>query len=114
MSAITTHVLDLSSGRPASGIHVRLEARRAEDEWAVMGQGDTDTDGRIRTLVPAQSRLACGIYRLTFATQAYFERHGIRSFYPQVAVVFEVSDGDADYHVPLLVSPFGYSTYRGS
>jgi 5-hydroxyisourate hydrolase len=112
MSEITTHVLDTSLGRPAAGVPVTLEARESMDGWKQVGRGTTDVDGRLRNLAPAP--LAAGIYRLTFDTRAYFESRQTPGFYPEVAIVFEVRDAAAKYHVPLLISPYGYSTYRGS
>jgi 5-hydroxyisourate hydrolase len=119
MSAITTHILDLSTGRPAAGVEVVLEWRRAgepanADSWTAIGRGSTDADGRQRTLLAGGTAPETGWYRLTFATGAYFARVGTATFYPFVTVVFEVTSGDQHYHVPLLLSPFGYSTYRGS
>jgi 5-hydroxyisourate hydrolase len=109
MSAITTHVLDTSRGRPAAGVPVRLEQADA-----VLGSGVTDADGRLRTLLPADRPLAPGVYRLVFDTGAYFGEQEMEAFYPHVAIDFQVLDGAQHYHVPLLLSPFGYSTYRGS
>jgi|SRR5687768_16473465 5-hydroxyisourate hydrolase len=114
MSAITTHVLDTAHGHPAAGVDVVLELRHDSHQWQFVGQGTTDADGRLRSLMPEAPSVPPGIYRLTFAIGAYFEGHGLRSFYPHVSVTFEVVQGEAHYHVPLLVSPFGYSTYRGS
>jgi 5-hydroxyisourate hydrolase len=108
---ITTHVLDTTRGRPATGVPVILE-RQAGDGWEHVGHGETDADGRLRTLTAGG--IDGATYRLTFDTRQYFESTGTRAFYPQVTVVFEVADGKAHYHVPLLLSPFGYSTYRGS
>jgi 5-hydroxyisourate hydrolase len=111
MSAITTHILDTSTGRPAAGVEVQLELQRG-DHWTEIARGSTDADGRVRTLLPADAPLVPGTYRLIFHTQAYFAH--VNSFYPHVVIVFTVSSGEAHYHVPLLLSPFGYSTYRGS
>ena len=120
MSVITTHVLDISQGAPASGVPVILElGTPAEDSarterWAVVGAGVTDADGRITSLLHADAILAPGRYRLTFDTAAYFTARSVEAFYPLVTVVFTVWDVTGHYHVPLLLSPFGYSTYRGS
>ena len=114
MSAITTHVLDTSRGRPAAGVAVRLEALTAEGTVTVLGRGATDADGRLRTLLPEGTPLAAGTYRLTFETGAYFGEGEAAGFYPRMAIDFEVRDAAQHYHVPLLLSPFGYSTYRGS
>lgn len=113
MSAITTHILDISRGQPAAGVAVTLEVESAA-AWTSIGGGITNQDGRISGLAPAESGLAAGVYRLTFATGEYFSKRGLDSFYPQVVVVFRIADPAQHYHVPLLVSPFGYSTYRGS
>jgi len=115
MSPITTHVLDTARGRPAAGVPVVLELQHgdARDGWRLVGRGETDADGRLRTLMP-EGDAPSGVYRLIFDTRQYFHTLGVRAFYPQVVVVFEVAAGDAHYHVPLLLSPFGYSTYRGS
>ena len=110
---ITTHVLDTSLGRPARGVRAALEARLPSGGWKRLGAGTTDADGRIAGLLPASRRLAAGAYRLTFDTGAYFARRRQPSFYPKVEIVFDVRPGQT-YHVPLLLSPFGYSTYRGS
>jgi 5-hydroxyisourate hydrolase len=109
MSAITTHVLDTSRGRPAAGVPVRLE-----HAGATLGAGFTDADGRLRDLLPAGAPLRAGVYRLVFDTGAYFRGQGVEAFYPHVGIDFEVRDGAQHHHVPLLLNPFGYSTYRGS
>lgn len=112
MSGITTHVLDTARGRPAAGVSVllsRLDGGAAE----VVGRGQTDEDGRVRNLLDSAS-LAPGTYQLTFHTRRYFESHGLPVFFPHVSIAFEVAEGEQQYHVPLLLSPFGYSTYRGS
>lgn len=114
MSGITTHVLDLSLGRPAAGVPVRLEILQSPDGWVSLAEKATDDDGRVRDLMDAGARLDEATYRLTFLTGSYFERLGTRSFHPEVTVVFRITDADGHYHVPLLLSPFGYSTYRGS
>ena len=108
---ITTHVLDTSLGRPAAGVPVRLE--RASDA-RVIGEGRTDGDGRLRTLVGEGMELTPGAYRLVFDTGAYFKARGTSGFFPEVVIVFDVRDPAQHHHVPLLLSPFGYSTYRGS
>jgi 5-hydroxyisourate hydrolase len=106
---ITTHVLDSARGRPAAGVPVRLERAPGGEP---LGEARTDGDGRVRELGPA--RLDAGGYRLVFDTGGYFAATGQRGFYPEVAVAFRVEDPDEHYHVPLLLSPFAYSTYRGS
>jgi 5-hydroxyisourate hydrolase len=111
MSTLSTHVLDAASGRPAAGVRVTLD-RRDGDGWRQLGNGLTDDDGRVRDLAPGG--LDAGVHRLVFATGEYFAATGQRGFYPEVPVVFEIADTDRHYHVPLLLSPFAFSTYRGS
>jgi 5-hydroxyisourate hydrolase len=114
MSAITTHVLDTSLGTPAAGVAVFLEHRsRASDDPRQIGRGATDADGRLKTLAP-EGPLSPGIYQLRFETGAYFKDRGIEPFYPNVVIAWNVRSGGEHYHIPLLLSPFGYSTYRGS
>ncbi|RKR76016.1 hydroxyisourate hydrolase [Frondihabitans australicus] len=107
MSHVTTHVLDSSIGRPAGGVYVELQ----EPTGRVLGTGVTNADGRVPSLGP--DVLDDGAYRLVFDTGAYFAATGTATFYPSVTLDFQVS-GDPHYHVPLLLSPFAYSTYRGS
>jgi 5-hydroxyisourate hydrolase len=106
-------VLDTSLGRPAAGVAVTLERREA-DRWLEVGRGRTDADGRCRDLLPQGVALQQSVYRLTFDSGAYFAARGVAAFYPEVGVVFEVREPAQHHHVPLLLSPFGYSTYRGS
>ena len=113
MSAITTHILDVSKGSPARGVPVVLE-RQSAAGWEIVGKGETDEDGRLRDLLSFDAILQTGNYRLTFDTETYFARQQIEGFYPQVTVTFIVRDATQHFHVPLLLSPFGYSTYRGS
>jgi len=113
MSGITTHVLDTARGRPAAGVPVLLEVQE-KGGWREIGRAETDADGRARNLIPAGPALSAGIYRLTFDLESYFRTAGIEAFYPQAAIVFQVRDANQHYHVPLLLSPFGYTTYRGS
>ncbi|HSC29433.1 MAG TPA: hydroxyisourate hydrolase [Vicinamibacterales bacterium] len=112
--AITTHVLDIASGRPAAAVPVALERETGLDEWHVIGRGETDADGRLATLMNDNALLVPGSYRLVFDTRRYFDAQGRRGFHPRVIVVFEVARGEEHYHVPLLLAPFGYTTYRGS
>jgi 5-hydroxyisourate hydrolase len=115
VSRITTHVLDTSAGLPAEGVPVVLERAAPEgDGWELVGRGTTDGDGRQRALTPDGRRLADGTYRLRFDTAAYFTRSGRQAFFPEVSVVFAIGAGDEHAHVPLLLAPYGYSTYRGS
>ena len=116
MSAITTHVLDVSKGNPARGVPVTLE-RQTTIGWEIIGKGETDEDGRLRDLLATEFVLQAGNYRLIFDTETYFaapQQQQSAAFYPQVTVAFTVRDASQHYHVPLLLSPFGYSTYRGS
>ncbi len=114
MSAITTHILDTSRGKPASDVAVVLEVRSAEHGWQVLGRGLTDADGRLKNLLAPDLVLNKGIYRLTFETASYFASQKVSGFYPEIIVVFHISNATEHYHVPLLLNPFGYSTYRGS
>lgn len=108
MSTISTHVLDTSLGKPAEGIRVTLHR-----DGSVLGSGVTDQDGRVRDLLAAGSSLSAGDYRLTFSVADYFGSKR-KSFYNEIVIQFHISSEDDHYHVPLLLSPFGYSTYRGS
>jgi 5-hydroxyisourate hydrolase len=109
---ITTHVLDLAEGKPGRGIAIELE-RTERGIWHLVGGGVTDDDGRLRTLTPA-GPVPGGTYRLRFQVGPYFAAHHRDTFFPVVEIQFVVADGAQHYHVPLLLSPFGFSTYRGS
>ncbi len=111
MNAITTHILDTSRGQPARGVRLALDVRSEGGEWARVAQGTSGSDGRATLLGEG---VAPGVYRLTFDSGAYFTSQAVAAFYPEVQVVFEVRDAASHHHVPLLLSPFGYSTYRGS
>lgn len=113
-SPITTHVLDLAAGRPAAGVAVTLEKEDGSSRWVEIGAAVTDADGRVRTLVTDLTKFDSGVYRIVFNVDAYFLAQGRKTFYREVPIVFTVHDTDEHYHVPLLLSPFGYSTYRGS
>ncbi len=124
-SPITSHVLDTALGLPASGLGVRLDVLETSgdcselvaglrpDNWRVLDTGLTDADGRVSGLLAA-GKLEARTYRLTFDTGAYYRAQGSAGFYPRVDIIFEVVETTAHYHVPLLLSPFGYSTYRGN
>lgn len=114
VSPITTHVLDTARGRPAAGIKVRLERLAGEEKWDNLAQGATNQDGRVADLLQAGSKLETGVYRLTFDTRSYFDGLDLKTFYPYVTITFEITEPGQHYHVPLLLSAFGYSTYRGS
>jgi 5-hydroxyisourate hydrolase len=117
-SPITTHVLDTSRGRPAAGVPVSLSRSSEHDHasWELLAEGRTDADGRVTDLL-APGSLQPGTYRLRFDTATYFAQVGVESFfYPWAEIVFQVGreTNQPHYHVPLLLNPFGYSTYRGS
>jgi 5-hydroxyisourate hydrolase len=112
VSGLTTHVLDTARGRPAAGMRVAVEARDG-DRWTTVGGGVTDADGRVPGLV-ADGALRAGVHRLTFATGDWFRAQGLEGFYPEVTVACRIQDPADHHHVPLLLSPYGYSTYRGS
>lgn len=114
MAGITTHVLDTARGKPAAHVPITLEVRDAAGVWSLVGRGVTDEDGRLRDLT-SQHEMRAATYRITFDTEAYFTALGIGShFYPRVSIEFAVQAPSEHFHVPLLISPFGYSTYRGS
>lgn len=110
-SRVTTHVLDATGGRPAAAVPARLEALRG-DVWEVLAEGRTDDDGRIASFGPAD--LDPGPYRIWFGVAEHFAAAGLPSFYPEVVITFQIDDPRQHYHVPLLLSPYAYSTYRGS
>jgi len=113
MTILTTHVLDTSRGKPAGGVPVTLEVRSEDGSWKRLDRGATDADGRAGMLANEAS-IPRGVYRLSFDTAAYFSALNVEGFYPEVLVTFEVRDPSQHYHVPLLLSRYGYSTYRGS
>ena len=113
MSGLSTHVLDTAVGRPAAGLPVRLEVQRG-DAFVELARATTNADGRVAPLLPAGTTLEAATYRLTFDTAAYHAARGSEGFYPYVSIVFTVRDPGQHHHVPLLLSPYGYSTYRGS
>ena len=110
---ITTHILDISIGKPAAGIRVSL-ARVDNARRVSVGSGTTDAEGRLRDLVPKAAKVNAGVFELIFETGTYFRARGVEPFHPQVTVTVEITDPAQHYHVPLLVSPYGYTTYRGS
>ncbi|HKV63656.1 MAG TPA: hydroxyisourate hydrolase [Candidatus Acidoferrum sp.] len=114
MSKISTHVLDTTKGKPAGGVPVWLERQDASGEWSSLGSAHTDPDGRCGQLLPHGAALAEGVYRLTFDTASYFKTCGVDGLYPAVEVLFRVRKGETHFHIPLLLSPNGYTTYRGS
>jgi 5-hydroxyisourate hydrolase len=114
MSTLSTHVLDTTRGEPARDVPVVLERLDGPAGAAALCQARTDADGRVRALLPEGMALEEGMYRLTFDTWTYFATTGGEAFYPEVSIVFQVRDATRHHHVPLLLSPYGYSTYRGS
>ena len=112
MSPITTHILDTSLGRPAQGVAITLE-RQVGDDWSMIATAETNDDGRVAGLM-APGSLEADVYRISFDTGAYFAGQKRACFYPYVQIVFEITAPDQHYHVPLLLNPYGYSTYRGS
>lgn len=112
MISISSHVLDTSSGKPANDMKIDLYFLN-NNSWDIAGQGITGIDGRAGKLLITGKAAGKGIYKMTFRTGEYFKEKGLKNFYPQVDIIFEI-DCEEHYHVPLLLSPFGYSTYRGS
>ncbi len=110
---ISTHVLNTASGKPGAGVAIVLQYKAGKN-WEELGRGLTDLQGRAADLYPAKKPLQAGTYRLVYETGVYFKGQGTKTFFPQVEIIFEVEKTDEHYHVPLLLSPFGYSTYRGS
>lgn len=112
MSQITTHILDTSLGKPAAGVQINLQKSDGTN-WLTIASGITNSDGRVANLLDKDTLLTPGIYRMFFEIGAYYKALNTKTFYPEVAIVFETFD-TSHYHVPLLLNPFGYSTYRGS
>lgn len=118
MSQITTHILDTARGKPASQVRVALYQasiyQQSDVPWLSIGEGVTDADGRVMALLSQNDPLPAGVYKLRFDTRAYFNRIKQASFYPYIEIVFQIEGDGEHYHLPLLLNPFGYSTYRGS
>ena len=112
MSQITTHILDTAKGKPAENVSIVLYSEQ-DGNWKEIATGRTNCDGRIADLLDKEVVLASGFYKMKFITKPYFDLSGTATFYPYVEIVFEVNSS-AHYHIPLLLSPFGYTTYRGS
>ncbi len=112
MSQVTTHILDTTLGKPARDVTIVLYLG-GNDEWTEIGRGKTNVDGRLPRLLTSNDPLQPAIYKLRFETKDYFDKLRMETFYPYVEIVFEIA-GTEHYHVPLLLNPFGYSTYRGS
>ncbi|MEO5969201.1 MAG: hydroxyisourate hydrolase [Bdellovibrionia bacterium] len=113
-SPVTTHILDTSRGRPASSVTVTLETQSPDRVWTHLSSEETDADGRIDNFPGLVTQMQAGIYRLTFMTEPYFKILNMETFYPSVTVIFQIRTPEKHYHVPLLINPFGYSTYRGT
>ena len=112
MSQLTTHILDTTKGRPAQGVGVALY-KQHNQEWHEIAIGITNKDGRIPDLLDKDVALEPGVYKIRFETQEYFDKLGIQTFYPFAEISFHITTTD-HYHIPLILNPFGYSTYRGS
>ena len=112
MSQLTTHILDTTKGKPALGVTITLYQQEGND-WKQIAQGATNADGRIPDLLKKDVQLEFGIYKMKFETAEYFGLQSIQTFYPFVEIVFSITTNE-HYHVPLLLNPYGYSTYRGS
>ncbi len=107
------HVLDSSKGKPAVGLTVVLEQAKG-DAWQKLAEGQTDANGRLDKLLPADKPPAAGVYRVRFESGAYFAASKTKTFYPHIVIIFEIENPKEHHHVPLILSPFGYSTYRGN
>lgn len=113
MSQITTHVLDTAIGKPAAGIDLTL-SQFTNNEWKLLNGGTTNSDGRVSDLLTNDRVLNAGRYKVLFVTETYFQKQKVKAFYPYAEIVFDIEGDGQHYHIPLLLSPFGYSTYRGS
>ncbi len=114
MKRISTHILDLVQGKPAQDTSVRLEKKDSNGNWQQLTSARTDQDGRCLQLLPEGGELTAGVYRLIFDTGSYFSLQKIATLYPVVEITFQVLDGESHLHIPLLLSPNGYTTYRGT
>jgi len=114
MKRISTHVLDVAQGQPARGVAVRLERREISGNWIALASARTDADGRCGQLLPEGDPLRAGLYRLSFDAASYHHSQKVEGLYPVVEITFQVHEGESQFHIPLLLSPFGYTTYRGS
>jgi len=111
---VSTHVLDTSQGRPAKDIPVRIEQRDADGSWRLLASACTDQNGRCSQLMPENVAHTPGIYRLVFDTESYFGAGKLEGLYPSVEITFHAREGEQHFHLPVLLSPHGYTTYRGS
>ncbi|RBL67895.1 hydroxyisourate hydrolase [Pseudomonas sp. MWU13-2625] len=110
---LSVHVLNLENGLPSPGVKVTLEQQVGQD-WKPLSEGVTNEQGRIAELFPANRALTAGEYRVVFKTGEYFRQAKRETFFPEIPVIFEVKQPEQHYHIPLLLSPYGFSTYRGS
>lgn len=110
---LSSHILDIDAGKPASDVVITLSKQTNDKSWVVVDEKKTDENGRVKDFLKEGSKDNTGIYKLTFHVAPYFEARGKESFYPFIEVVFQITD-DTHYHVPITLSPFGYSTYRGN
>jgi 5-hydroxyisourate hydrolase len=114
MKGISTHILDMVHGKPAKNVPVRLEKQNPSGDWRLLTSARADQDGRCAQLLPEGENLSAGVYRLIFDTASYYALQEVDVLYPVVEVMFQARDGDAHFHIPLLLSPNGYTTYRGN
>lgn len=114
MKRVSTHILDLVHGKPAPTVAVRFEKRTDSGTWQLLTSAHTDQDGRCPQLLPQDNAFSAGVYRLTFETGNYYAQQKIATLYPVVEVTFRAQEGESHFHIPLLLSPNGYTTYRGS
>jgi 5-hydroxyisourate hydrolase len=114
MNRISTHILDLTQGKPAADVQVRLERQETSGYWRPLNSDRTNQDGRCGNLLPENTGLSAGLYRLAFDTASYFEALKTETLYPAIEITFRVRDGESQFHIPLLLSPNGYTTYRGT
>jgi 5-hydroxyisourate hydrolase len=114
MTRISTHILDLMHGKPATAVPVRLEKQKSGGDWRLLNSARTDDNGRCPQLLPEAEDFSAGVYRLIFDTGSYFAQQKVDGLYPVVEITFHAREGELHFHIPLLLSPNGYSTYRGS
>src|ERR1700681_3728618 len=114
MSRISTHVLDVVLGKPAKDVSVRLERREHSGDWVALFSSRTGPDGGAPQMRPANRGVTAGVYLLNFDAASYFQAQEIATLYPLIEVAFQVLEGESEFHIPLLLSPYGYTTYRGS
>lgn len=110
---LSVHVLNLQDGLPSPGVNVKLE-KKIDNNWVQINEGVTNAQGRIPALYPSDSVMEAGSYRVTFQTEKWFNEHNTTTFFPEIPVIFKVDGSVPHYHIPLLLSPYGFSTYRGN